>query len=324
MGDMILKTRTRLAVAAVAVLTLTLTAAVALADSVGPITFEPPTYVVGDINGQDGWSSTGPYDHLVSTQSLYPSFGTQSLRISNAITSGSFGDQTFSKQLVDEAGETSAQGDGVSGPRQRYFEAKWRFASTVPSAEQPGLQAVASPDRGDGARMSWVQMRDTPTGLEVNFNDYRDNAPHGGAVGDPAGCDDEDEFVQTTVATGLNRSRPHTIRVTMKFRDGPRNDVVKVYVDGKLKHRGTSWEDYFRYCEGNPTRTVDSILFRTAGVPAPATSGKGFLIDRMSLFSGAARGHGDDEDDNDDENDGHDDDDDHGHHGDDHHHGDDD
>ena len=50
-------------------------------------------------------------------------------------------------------------------------------------------------------------------------------------------------------------------------------------------HTGTSWEDYFRFCEGNPTRTVDSVLFRTAGDPAPATLGKGFLIDRFSTFS---------------------------------------
>ena len=73
----------------------------------------------------------------------------------------------------------------------------------------------------------------------------------------------------------------------MKFREGPRNDEVKVFVDGTLEITGTSWEDYFRYCEGNPTRTVDSVLFRTAGVPAPATLGKGFLIDR----SGAVLRH---------------------------------
>jgi hypothetical protein len=273
-------------VAAAAALTLALTAAVAFADSVGPITFEAPTYVVGDIDGQDGWSSTGPFDHAVTTQSLHSSLDSQSLRISNAITSGSFGDQTFSKQLLSDAGETSAQGDGVSGLRRNYFEARWKFASTVPTAEQPGLQVVASPDRGDGARMSWVQMRDTPTGLEVNFNDYRDNAPFGTTVGDPAGCGDEDNFVQTTLVTGLDRKKVHTIEMEMKFREGPRNDEVKVFVDGNLEINGTSWEDYFRYCEGNATRTVDSVLFRTAGVAAPATLGKGFLIDRLALFSG--------------------------------------
>jgi hypothetical protein len=268
---------------------------IALADTVGPITFEPPLYTLGPIDGQDGWQSDGaagsgcaPYDHKVAAQSLYPSFGTQSLRMSNAVTSGCFGDQTFSKPLANEAGETSAASDGMStGPRQPNFEASWQFASTVPAALQPGLSVVASPDRGDGARMSWVQMADTPTGLEVNFFDYQDNAPFGTAVGDPLGCGAEDDFVFSNVASGLDRTVPHTIRITMEFVDGPRNDVVKVYVDGVLGHTGTSWEDYFRYCEGNPTRTVDSILFRTGGAPAPATLGNGFLIDNLTLSSGA-------------------------------------
>jgi hypothetical protein len=273
-------------VAAVAAAALTVTAAVALADTIGPITFEPPTYVVGDIHGQDGWSSSGPYDHAVAAQSLYPSFGSQVLRISNAVTSGSFGDHTFSKDHANEAGENSAEGDGTSRERHRFFDVKFDIASAVPTAEQPGLQVVASPDRGDGARMSWVQIRDTPTGLEVNFNDYRDNAPFGGAVGDAAGCGAEDAFVQTTVASGLDRTVPHRIRITMNFREGSRDDQVRVYVDNVLRHTGTSWEDYFRYCEGNPTRTVDSVLFRTSGAPAPATLGKGFLIDRLLTFTG--------------------------------------
>jgi hypothetical protein len=276
----------RFAVAAAAVLTVALTAAVAFADSVGPIDFEAPTYVVGDINGQDGWKSTGPYDHAVAAQSLHSSLDSQSLRISNAITSGSFGDHTFSKELVSEAGETTAQGDGVSGPRRNYFEARFKVASAVPTAEQPGLQVSISPDRGDGARMSWIQVLDTPTGLQVNFSEYRDSAPFGGAVGDPAGCGVEDNFVQTTLASGLDRTKVHRIELEMKFREGPRNDEVKVIVNGAVKIVGTSWEDYFRYCEGNPTRTVDSLLFRTAGVAAPATLGKGFLIDRLALFSG--------------------------------------
>ncbi len=265
--------------------------AAAGADTVGPLTFEPPSYVVGDIHGQDGWSSSGPYDHMVWPQTLYPEFGTQSLRISNAVTSGSFGDQTFSKQLLNEAGEASAQGDGVSGPRQRFFRAEWLFASAFPGAEQPGLQAVASPDRGDGARMSWVQMRDTPTGLEVNFIDYRDRKPFGKTLGDPNGCGDEDEFVESNVAKNLDRTVPHSIVMTMRFKDGPRDDRVQVYVDGKKRETGTSWEDYFRYCEGNPTRTVDSILYRTAGVAAPATLLNGFFIDEFELFSGKSRGH---------------------------------
>ena len=55
--------------------------------------------------------------------------------------------------LADEAGETTAQNGGFPAARAQTFEAQWDFASTVPGAEQSGLAVVASPDRGDGARM---------------------------------------------------------------------------------------------------------------------------------------------------------------------------
>jgi hypothetical protein len=249
----------------------------ALADSAS-LNFEG--YFLGTVNGQDGWSMTGPYDVAVVENTYgYPAFGGQSLRMSNAVTSGSFGDQTFSKSLADEAGESTgsdAYNNSYSGgARQSYFEAQWDFASTVPSTEQVGLSVVASPDRGDGARMGWVQMADTPAGLEVNFYDYQISAAP------PTG-----DFVFTTVASGLDRTVPHQIKVAMFFVDGPENDVVNVYVDGVLVHTGTSWEDYFRQNQPPGTRTVDSILFRTGGAPAPDTNGDGFLIDNLTLFSG--------------------------------------
>ncbi len=270
------------------IMTLVMGGLPALADSL-TINFE--TYAVGTVNGQDGWSSTGAagsgcavYDHAIVSNSGAPaSFGTKSLRMSNAVTSGCFSDQTFSKSLANEAGETSAQNGGMSGgTRQNYFEAQWDFASTVPGAEQPGLSVVASPDRGDGARMSWVQMRDTSAGLEINFNDYQRS-------NDPTCSNTIGGFVQTTIATGLDRTLPHKIKITMAFADGSANDLVRVYVDGALMHTGTSWEDYYRDCEPNSTtRTVDSLLFRTGGTAAPATAGKGFLIDNITLLSGAA------------------------------------
>lgn len=236
-------------------------------------------YTTGTVNGQDGWSSTGSagsgcaiYDHAISSSLGVPGFGNQSLRISNAVTSGCFSDHTFSKSLLNEAGETSAVSDSMSGGiRQPYFESSWDFASTVPGSEQVGLTVTASPDRGDGARMGWIQMADTPTGIDINFYDYQKSL---------------NDFVFTNIATGLDRSIVHNIKVTMQFIDGVNNDIVKVYVDGVLKHTGNSWEDYFRDSEGNPTRPVDSILFRTGGTAMPATSGKGFLIDNFSTYSG--------------------------------------
>ena len=234
----------------------------------------------GSVDGQDGWRMTGSYDVEVITNTYgFASFGNYSLRISNAVTSGAFSDQTFSRELTDEAGESTARNDGQSGGvRQDYFEASWDFASTVTTTEQAGLQVTVSPDRGDGARMSWIQMADTPTGLAVNFYGY--DTTLGGT------CSDLTNFVYVEVASGLDRTIPHNIKVTMQFNEGINNDIVKLYVDGNLLYTGKDWEDYFRNCEPPNSRTVDSLLFRVAGTAAPATSGNGFLIDNVSLYSG--------------------------------------
>lgn len=232
-------------------------------------------YTLGNPNGQDGWVFIGAYDAAIAgNTSGSATFGTKSLRISNASTSGSFGDWVFSKPLANEAGETAAANDGLSGgTRQPYFEMQFDVASAVPNAEQPGLQISTSADRGDGARMTYLRFNDTPAGLDVTFADYQQSAS---------------DFVVTTVASGLDRSVPHRIRMTVQFVDGPANDVVMVYIDGNLVHTGTTWEGYFPAGEGVPTRTVDSILFqaRTSAGTATGTSGAGFLFDNLSLYSG--------------------------------------
>ena len=248
----------------------------------GPtIDFESPTYNPGSIAGQDGWSTpiNAAIDQEVDSSSGVTGFGAQSFRMSNAYADGSFGDWPFSKPLANEAGEATAQSGGLSsGLRQSHFEASFDIASTVPGAEQPGLGLGISPDRGDGARMSLVRVRDEASGLLVSFADYQSGL-------NEAGCPTGANFVNNTViATGLDRSTVHTIRILMDFADGKANDVVSVYVDGTLRHVGTSWEDYFRECEGNPTRTVDSLLFRASGAAA-GTSGNGFLIDNLTLSS---------------------------------------
>lgn len=283
---------------------LSLAAAVGGAVAGGPVatadalTIDFDDFAPGSPNGQNGWqalgvdSAPGPAGTLdqsivVSHPAAPSAFGTTSLRISNAVTYSSFGIHTYSASLANEAGETGSQSGGLSGGvRQPHFEVEWDFASTVPGAEQPGLSVVASPDRGDGARMGWVQMADSPDGLVVNVGGYRDEHPVGSPADLAAGCDLNDDWFYTEVAAGLDRALPHTIKVTLDFLEGPRNDVVRVWVDGALVHVDTSWEDYFRYCEGNPTRTVDSVLFRTAGTPAPATAGNGFLLDNLRLTSG--------------------------------------
>lgn len=86
---------------------------------VGPIGFERSSFLTGNINGQNGWTKTGPYDVEVVDTSAFPdasgnAFGDQALRLSDAVTSGSFGDQTFSRGLPDEAGEPDSYNAGYA------------------------------------------------------------------------------------------------------------------------------------------------------------------------------------------------------------------
>ena len=135
--------------AAFAALSLLAVPAVAGADTAGTL-FEQPAFTGSNVN-QDGWMKTGPYDAAIVANSgaAAVAFGQQSLRISNATTSGSFADQTFSAPLTDGAGEsTSTDGGQAGGERQPHFDTTFRFLSTTPGAEQPGLAVTISPDSG--------------------------------------------------------------------------------------------------------------------------------------------------------------------------------
>jgi len=256
----------------------------AMADSVS-VTFESPTYNVGNINNQDGWMKTGSFDSAVVANTYgYSSFGGQSLRISDAVTSGSFGDQTFAKPLINAVGEAdSTDGTFSRGTLQRHFEMQFDIASTM-QAVQPGMHVSVSPDRGDGSRMSYLRFEDSTNGINVFFDDVHQTAP---CV--PSGCAN---FVESQIGTDLSRSVPHTIKLTFDALDGPSNDIVNVWIDGTLVKTGTSWEDYYRYdpessAEQSP-RIVKTVLFRESGTADPSNANHGFLIDNFSTLSGSS------------------------------------
>jgi hypothetical protein len=254
----------------------------ATAESLPPINFESG-YTATDINGQNGWSKTGSYDAAVANVSDFPAasaygFGTKALRISDATTSGSFGDQTFSPGLANEAGETAADSGGPAiGTRQKHFEVSFQIGTTK-STEQSGLHMTMSPDRGDGARMSYLRFDDLSDGVHVYFDDVTDTGP----LGAPA------DFNERVIGT-LSRTTSHTIRMTIDFNDGPGNDVVQVFIDGSLAATGGTWEDYYRFdpeqAPTNAVPTVDKVLFRESGTADPGNAGQGFLIDNLGLTS---------------------------------------
>jgi hypothetical protein len=248
------------------------------------------SYALGPVWGQNGWTGGAcpPHDIEVADNSLHTgapaSFGTKSYRISNAFVNGCFND-SFTPSLLDEAGESTAANGGFSnGNRQPFFAVEFTFASST-GALQPGLNVQVSPDRGDGARMSFVRMRHTATELEFEFFDVQ------GTDGTPPPCLGCANFV-STVFTGYDATELHTVRLTMQFVDGESNDVVQLFIDDALVHTGGSWEDYYTMdTESSPTppmvsRTVDSLLIRSSGSPVAANAGNGYLIDDISLESG--------------------------------------
>jgi hypothetical protein len=254
------------AACAVAVGALVTFAATATADTTGIITFEPPDYTTGDINGQNGWLKLNPnFDVAVTNTGAID--GLQSLRLSDAYTSGSFGDQTFSP------GVTPASEAGLT-----RFDAKFTIRTTSAS-EQSGLHVSVSPDDGTGSRMSYLRFEDRADGVHVFFDDATDPGP----LGTQASFSDQD------VGT-LSRTAAHTVEFAITLVPGAGNDVVNVYIDGQLAKTGTTWEDYYRYDpeqagNGNVVPSVSKLLFREAGDAHPANSGEGFLVDDVSLAS---------------------------------------
>jgi hypothetical protein len=265
--------RLSLAVTLVALASVAVVAG-ASADTAGPMTFEAPTYHVGNIDGQDGWMKTGAYDVAVADVSAFPAaagygFGTQALRLSDAVTSGSFGDQTFSPALASSASEALGH---------THFEASFDIGTTQ-ATPQAGLHMSVSPDNGSGARMSYLRFEDQGDGVHVFFDDVTDPGPIGTVA----------NFNETDIAT-LDRSTAHSIRFLINFKRGPGNDDVKVFIDGKKAVTGTTWENYYRFDPeaagyGNEVSPVTSLLFRESGTANPANAGNGFLVDNVSLSS---------------------------------------
>jgi parallel beta-helix repeat protein len=236
------------------------------------------SFNTGTVEGQDGWRSAGSnaygtgFDVEITDNNTIvapKSFGTRSLRVSNALTSDSTAEQTFAKSLPNEGGESGADNLGQQrGTRGKLFTSEWEFASADPNTEQYGASVVVSPTRGDGAQMSYVRMADLPDGLGVFFKEYK----NGG-------------FSEVQIIGGLDRTQAHKIRLDIAFADGAGNDAVNVYVNNELRHEGTTWEDFYRAERGGQVPTIDTISFSADGMPFAMNRGKGFLIDNVEMNS---------------------------------------
>ena len=225
--------------------------AVAAADTVGSIDFESYD-TTGNINGQQGWSKTGPYDvEVVNTDRF--GFG-QALRISNAVTSGGFGDQTFSPGLTEPAGETA----------RKHFESSFKIATTS-DAGQPGLAISVSPDNGQGARMSYLRFVDRdrrrPCVLRPTARRIRS---------------------RRSIAT-LSRTSAHTIRFMINFKKGPpttsrSSSTARRRSEARPGRTTTA-------TAGEPVSPSARCCSARAALQLPPPVGNGFLIDNLTLTS---------------------------------------
>jgi hypothetical protein len=228
-------------------------ASFATADTQGSITFDSP-YAAGNINGQQGWSNTGGYDANVVNTARFD-FG-NALQISNAKTSGSFGDQTFSPLLTTGAAQ---------GTATQQFTASFSIATTQTTV-QDGLSISVSPDNGQGARMSYLRFDDQADGVHVFFDQAR------GAT-----------FKESDVGT-LDHSTTHTIAFSIDFTAASSKQVT-ITIDGNMAAVGSTWAGYYQTQEHNPTSPITTMLFRAGGTSAPSLAGQGYLIDDLTYTS---------------------------------------
>jgi hypothetical protein len=248
--------------------------AFAMADTTGVINFGSG-YQLGNINGQNGWSNTGSYDATIVPTSI-PGLGSQSLEISNAVTSGSFGDQTLSPGLHNPVNATGSY-HTFDGSFSLYASGNNQNSLTMSVSPDNG---VSQPGFGPGGRMSYLRFENQPDGVHVYFDGVSSSALVNGHV----------NFNETQIAT-LSYGQVHQVRFLMTLKKSP-DDRVKIFLDGKVVENGMTWEKYYEsdpeaaaWQSAGVTPNVDALMFREAGTANPSNAGNGYLINNVSLTS---------------------------------------
>ncbi len=207
------------------------------------------------------WHMTGPYDAAVVTTAT----GNSALRISNAVTSGSFQDMIFSPTLPVAATET--------GPATTFTAT----FDLLPVRLQPGLRVTVSPDNGAGGRAGFLSIQHTARGVDlVIAGSYLDSR---GRLA----------WNYQTIATNVNPLLRQTITMTVtkkvNTRRSSNNDTFTVRLKGKPS-KTTTFEAYYQSV-GEPNYQTDTLLFRVSeatGFPAaPRYLGRGIYVDNVSM-----------------------------------------
>ena len=211
------------------------------------------------------WRMTGPYDAKI-TEGADPA-----LRISNAVTSGSFGDQLFSPTLDVPATET-----GPACNVHRILRARAGRALQPGLRVHDGLPPAAGPGRpGRPPR----EPGNHPDGINL--------VTCGGCTSTPTA---RSACTYTTVATGLDASKPHTVKLMLikkpDTKKSTNNDVFSVQVDGKPV-KNTTLEAYYEKT-GEGEYNTDTLMFRLSGAVRPRVARLGLLIDDVTMATSSS------------------------------------
>jgi len=207
----------------------------------------------GSINGQNGWSVTGPFDQSITTFS-----GSNVFQMSNETASTTFADMPYSAALPALAGE---------GTPYNFFSTTFTFHSAT-GAGQNGLDLQVGPyNAGETGRQNLFEITDTGSGgLDVGFWD----------------TDGSGNFNEHSIGSGLSYTDWHTATMNIVFNPGPGNDVVTVWLDGNLIGTFNSFDSYYPLFEPGTDSTVDSVLFRARNAGTGLT-GNGLYFGSLSL-----------------------------------------
>lgn len=232
------------------------------------------TFTNGTVNGQGGWAVSNPaFNQAV----VDLGGGNKALKITNTVTSGSFGDQTFAPRPGGAPADTvnnpvnSAPGffagESSTGAGYNRFIGSFDFRSVL-STVDAGARITISPDNGTGGRQGFVALNSTAAGVTVETFDV-----------DSAG-----NFVGPVTLGTFGFASWHNLRYEIDFIAGDDNDIARIFLDNMLVSTISSWEQYYDVVQpsihplGVPVQT---LLFRLSG--APATTAEGFYIDNVNI-----------------------------------------
>jgi hypothetical protein len=230
-------------------------------------------FALGSVNGQGGWGVSNP----AFDQEVVDLAGNRVLRLSNRVTSGSFGDMPFAPRpggtAMTPANPTNSNpgffaGESSTGAPYNRFIGSFDFRSVATGNTDPGARITISPDNGQGGRQGFVALNNGASGVEVSTFAVDTN---GGFVAQP---------LLGTIGFGEWAN----LRYEIDFHDGLFNDVARIYLNGALVSTINSWEEFYNdfqaalHPNGVPVQT---FMFRLSGTAVPGA--QGFYVDNVTV-----------------------------------------